>query len=93
MRLYERNRRNVSPRHRRIWAAYELAHTIADFGAAISFLVGSVLFFWTATQYAATWLFVFGSLLFVAKPTIRLVRELRLLAEGDIDDLAERAEE
>ncbi len=92
MKLFHRDRRNDSDRTRRIYAAYELAYTLVDFGAAVCFLIGSVLFFWAAYETPAVWLFVIGSTLFLAKPAIRLARELRLLAEGDYDDLADRIE-
>ena len=41
-------------------------------------------------QTTGTWLFIAGSVLFAAKPTLRLVRELKLAAMGDTKDLAER---
>ncbi len=72
----------------RIYAYYELLHTLIDFSAAICFLIGSVMFFYTAWLVPGTWLFVIGSLLFAAKPTTRIVRELRLLAKGDVADIA-----
>ncbi len=92
MALFSPENRDKSLRHRRIWAAYEIAFTVVDFGAAISFVIGSVLFFWHSTQTAGTWLFLIGSILFAAKPSIRLARELKLAALGDIDDLAKRAD-
>ena len=72
----------------RIYAYFELLHTLIDFGAAICFLIGSVMFFYSAWLVPGTWLFVIGSLLFAAKPTTRLLRELRLLAMGDVADVA-----
>ncbi|RAI04499.1 hypothetical protein DLJ53_03815 [Acuticoccus sediminis] len=83
----------MSPRERRIYAAYELAYTLVDFGAAASFIVGSVLFFWESTMVAGTWLFLVGSVLFAAKPSIRLARELRKLGSGATEDVARRAVE
>ncbi len=87
MALFSPENRDKSPRHRRIWAAYEIAYTAVDFGAAISFVVGSVFFFWESLQTAGTWLFLIGSILFAAKPTIRLLREIKLAAIGDYEDL------
>jgi hypothetical protein len=52
--------------------------------------VGSVFFFDESLKTAGTWLFLFGSILFAAKPTLRLVRDLRLAAMGDDEDLAQR---
>lgn len=90
MALFEPQNRNRSARHRRLWAAFEVAYTIVDFGAAASFVVGSVLFFFEELQTAGTWLFLIGSILFAAKPSIRLARELKLAAIGDTEDLAKR---
>jgi hypothetical protein len=90
MGLFSPENRDRSDRHREIWAAYEVAYTAVDFGAAISFVVGSVMFFFDSLQFAGTWLFLIGSILFAAKPSIRLARELRLAAIGDTEDLARR---
>jgi hypothetical protein len=38
-------------------------------------------------------LFLVGSLLFAAKPTLRLIREIKLYRMGDVDDLAHRFED
>ncbi len=80
-----------SERLRNVYAVYELLYTIADFGAAVLFLVGSILFFDEATTYVATWLFVFGSMLFCIKPTLRLIREVHLWRVGSKEELAKRA--
>jgi len=92
MKLFRHETRQKSAESRRVWALYELAYTLVDFGAAICFTIGSVLFFWNSLETAAIWLFTVGSVLFLAKPTIRLVRELTLLRMGDYEELAERAE-
>lgn len=89
MKLFDPKNRNRSAEHTRIYAIYELWYTVVDFSAAGAFVIGSVLFFFDTTQFAATWLFLIGSLLFGAKPTIRLMRELRYLRMGEIDKLAE----
>ena len=78
-----------SPEHARIYATHEVLRTANDFAAALFFLVGSALFFWEATQALATWLFVLGSLCFMLKPTLRLMRELRYLRAGEVDRLAD----
>lgn len=83
---------NKSPRHTRVWIAFEIAHTMVDFGAAVCFVVGSVFFFWKSTELAATWLFLVGSILFAAKPTLRLAREVKLAALGDYADLKDKAD-
>ncbi|MBB4305405.1 hypothetical protein GGD81_004482 [Rhodobium orientis] len=90
MTLFDSRNRSKSPRHERIYALYEIAHTCVDFLAAVLFLVGSVLFFWKSLENPAIWCFVFGSLFFLAKPSLRLARELQYLSMGDYDDLAER---
>jgi hypothetical protein len=64
-----------SARHRQIYSRTEVAYTAVDLAAAVMFVVGSVLFFWTSTTTAATWLFLVGSVLFGLRPTIRLFRE------------------
>ena len=92
MHLFRYDHRSKSARHKRISAAFELAYTIVDFTAAFCFLVGSVLFFWQEWETQAIWLFVIGSLFFAAKPTLRLARELKLAAIGDVEDLADRFE-
>lgn len=93
MALFAPGNRALSPRHQEIWAAYEIAHTVVDFAAAALFVIGSVLFFFDATQTLATWAFLIGSVCFALKPTIRLRRELKLAALGKIDTLASRADE
>lgn len=55
---------------------YFWIHLTADFLAGLAFVVGSVFFFYDSLQYAGTWLFVIGSVLFAAKPAIRLVHEI-----------------
>lgn len=76
----------------RVFAYYELLHTLIDFAAALCFFIGSIMFFYPAWLVPGTWLFVVGSALFAAKPTTRIIRELRLLAKGDLKDLAEAEE-
>ena len=93
MPLFRQENRQKTQESRDLYAAYEIAHTAADFGAALSFLVGSILFFWKDTETAAIWLFVVGSLLFCLKPTLRLAREIHLLSPGEVDEVAKRAEQ
>ncbi|GHE02586.1 N-acetyl-gamma-glutamyl-phosphate reductase [Defluviimonas sp. 20V17] len=90
MQMFHPDNRHASAEHAKLWAAYEIAYTAVDFSAAAMFVVGSVLFFWSSTTYAATWLFVIGSLFFGLKPTIRLVREVRMVSLGKDQQLAER---
>jgi len=93
MALFTHENRSRSAESQRVYAAYEIAHTVVDFLAAISFLLGSVLFFYADTQYQATWLFVVGSLFFCLKPTLKLAREIHLWRMGRVEALARRAED
>ena len=92
MALFRPENRTKSLRNRRLYAAYELAYTLVDFSAAMLFLVGSVLFFYKSLETPAIWCFVIGSVCFALKPTLRIVRELHYVYEGDLKDVAERAE-
>lgn len=91
MKLFHRNKRYDSEAHRHVYARFEIAYTTVDFLAAVLFIVGSIMFFYDAWQETGTWLFLFGSVFFAAKPTLRLLREVKLYRLGDIDDLARRA--
>ena len=83
--------RHESPRHQRVWAAYEIAFTVADVLAAGLFTVGSALFFREATSYESTWMFLIGSICFALKPTLRLAREVHYWRLGHHETLAERS--
>ncbi len=93
MRLFSHEARQRNADTRRVYAAYEIAHTVADFIAAISFLIGSILFFWPEAETAAIWFFVVGSVFFCLKPTLRFAREIQLWRMGNLDQLADRARE
>lgn len=88
--LFEQDHQQGSSAKRRRYAQFEIAYTLADFGAAFSFVVGSVFFLFESLMTAGTWLFLFGSLLFAAKPSIRLIRDVKLAAMGEEEALAER---
>lgn len=90
MALFRHENRQKSERSKAIYAATEIAYTTVDFAAAASFLAGSVMFYWKTLETWAISLFVLGSVLFAVKPTIRFLRELKLAAMGDEEDLAER---
>ena len=90
MTLFHARNRRQSADTERIHAAFEMAHTVVDLIAAVCFLIGSVLFFWESTQTTATWLFVLGSACFCLKPTLRFVREMKLLSMGRTADVAAR---
>ena len=91
--LFESGHRDKSIRLRRHFAAYEIAYTFVDFLAAILFVIGSIMFFSESWVYTGTWLFLIGSVCFALKPTIRLVRELRLTAIGDEEVAAAKFKE
>lgn len=88
--LFLEDHRRGSDAQRRLYALFEILYTAIDFSAAALFVIGSFMFLseeWTRT---GTYLFIVGSFLFAAKPTLRLVRELKLAAMGDTADLAKR---
>jgi hypothetical protein len=89
-RMFSPDKAGRGAEYNRRYAAYELAYTIVDFTAAGLFVVGSVMFFFEAWQEPGTWCFLIGSICFALKPTIRLVREVRLAEEGKVDNLARR---
>lgn len=93
MKLFRHRTRQATEESRRLYARFEIAYTIVDFMAAVCFVIGSVLFFFESQQIPATWFFLIGSLLFAAKPTLRLIREIKLYHMGDIQDLAKRIED
>ena len=88
MKMFDPANHTRSPRHRAVYAFWEICHTVIDFLAAMLFLVGSVLFFYQSLENPAIWCFVIGSICFALKPTLKLVRELNYLAIGDLDDIA-----
>lgn len=87
--LFEKDRRDDT-RTRKLYAMLELIYTCVDFSAAMCFVVGSVLFLFKNQREPATWLFIFGSVLFALKPTIRTFREMKLIAMGKDKTLEEK---
>lgn len=55
--------------------------------AAAAFIIGSILFFFNSEQVPATWFFLVGSVLFAARPTVKVLREYHLarIPPGDAD--------
>jgi len=90
MALFSPENHTKNERNKRIYAIYELVLTVADFGAAVFFVIGSIMFYFEEWQTIGTSFFLFGSVLFASKPTIRVLRELRYAHIGDVDDLADR---
>ncbi len=93
MPLFSHKNRERNEATRRVYAAYELAHTAVDFAAALAFLDGSVQFLSAEYAIPATWLFILGSVFFCVKPSLHLAREIHLWRMGRIETLAERAPE
>lgn len=93
MRLFDPRARQVTPAQAKRYALFEVLHTAVDFSAAIFFVLGSVLFFFSSTETAAIICFVIGSLFFAAKPSIRLARELWLVKAHKTQRLADHAPE
>ena len=90
MTLFHPDQPHKSPEHARVYAAFEIAYTAADFAAAALFIAGSIFFFYDSLTYAGTWMFLVGSVLFAAKPSLRLAREIKLARMGDVKDLSDR---
>ncbi|MFC3613729.1 YrhK family protein [Lutimaribacter marinistellae] len=89
--LFQKDHRSDGTnRQKRVYAMFELAYTAVDFAAATLFVIGSIMFFSEDWQTQGTWMFLIGSICFALKPTLRLARELKLAAMGDVDDLAKR---
>lgn len=88
--LFSSDRRNNSPAHQKLYAAFEIAYTTVDFLAAALFIVGSIFFFFESLMIPGTWCFLVGSICFALKPTLRLVREVRLARLDDVKKLAQR---
>ncbi|WP_265500614.1 YrhK family protein [Paracoccus beibuensis] len=89
---FHQHRREASAATRRLYARVELVHTAVDFGAAVSFLIGSILFFYESLQTPGTWMFTIGSVMFLMKPSLKLWREVQLYRMGKTGMLAERTE-
>ena len=90
MTLFHPENRERWKQHPKLYAAYEIAYTAVDFGAAALFIVGSVMFFYPSWETPGVWMFLIGSILFAAKPTLRLARELHMAARGRDQALASR---
>lgn len=88
--MFDARRITATPRHAEVYGWYERLYTLVDFFAACAFVVGSILFFSPAWSVPATWLFLIGSLLFAARPTVTVVREFhlaRLPVPGDDEEM------
>lgn len=61
-----------------MYSFYEKLYTLVDFMAALAFVIGSALFFSPAYSIPATRMFLVGSLLFAARPTVTVAREFHV---------------
>lgn len=69
---------NRNELRRRMDSRYDKLNTVNDFLAALFFLIGSIMFFYNSLQAAAAGLFTAGSVNFMFRPTIKLVRQYHL---------------
>ncbi len=90
MKLFQHENRQASEESRLLYARFEVAYTLVEFLAAILFIIGSIMFFYETMQTAGTWMFLIGSFFFATKPTLRVIREIKLYRMGDVADLAQR---
>lgn len=70
--------KDATPTHRKVYGRYEKLYTLNDFSASLFFLVGSIMFFYESLMIPATWCFTLGSVNFMLRPTIKVVREFHL---------------
>ena len=76
--LFSYKNRQATDRHEMINKYYELTITVVEFLAALLFLIGSIFFFYDKLMHAGTWMFVLGSVFFIIRPSVRLIREFHL---------------
>ncbi|APE31370.1 hypothetical protein BOX17_10670 [Halomonas aestuarii] len=57
---------------------YETLSIFNDVLIALWFLVGSILFLYPSQEHLAIWMFILGSVQFLVRPAIRLMRHLHL---------------
>ncbi|QPZ38797.1 YrhK family protein [Paramicrobacterium chengjingii] len=69
---------HLGPEELVIRKRYETLSIVNDILIGLWFIVGSFLFFSEATSYAATWLFVIGSVEMLIRPLIRFARHVHL---------------
>lgn len=88
--LYSENYPGKNPRVEDLRKRLRNLHILADFLAAQAFLIGSVMFYFKTLEITSITLFVIGSVLFAAKPSLRVLfmikrgqlqQELRFVAE------------
>lgn len=91
--LFTRDHQHQSREHSKVTARFEIAYTTVDFLAAILFIAGSIFFFRESTTFFATWLFLIGSVCFALKPTLRLIREVKLVRLDELQGSGDGTEQ
>ncbi|MGB0662120.1 MAG: YrhK family protein [Mangrovicoccus sp.] len=76
--MFDPRLHGASPDHRKVYGFYERLYTVIDLVAALSFVIGSVMFFSEAWMRPGTWLFLIGSICFAIRPAVRFLREFHL---------------
>ena len=89
--LFSTANRTRSQAARERFARFELLRSAAQFLAALCFLGGSVVAVVREPAGVSSWLYIIGSLLFCAAPSVRLWSEVTLYRMGYTDTLAERS--
>lgn len=69
---------HATPLHSKVYGRYEKLYTLNDFMAAVLFVIGSVMFFYDDLMFPATWCFTVGSINFMLRPGIKVLREFHL---------------
>jgi YrhK-like protein len=77
-------REEIVLRHR-----YEALSIANDVLIAVWFVLGSTFFFFEATQTAALWMFLIGSVQFLMRPVIRLSRLIHIRRVGSGMDVSQ----
>jgi len=61
---------------------YEALSIVNDIMVALWFVLGSIMFFSTATETLGTWMFLIGSIQLLLRPVIRLTRLVHIRRVG-----------
>ena len=76
--MFDPSLATATAQHSRIYKNYEIVHVVADFIAGLTFVLGSIFFFFPPLVFEGDWMFLIGSILFAAKPTIKVLRMMHL---------------
>lgn len=89
--LFSTANRTRSQAARERFARFELLRSAVQFLASLCFLGGSVISMVREPAAVSSWLYIAGSLLFCAVPTVRLWSEVALYRMGHTYTLAKRS--